>query len=154
MNDIIKSDLSESKLKNISDNLSYLSVIYYAQSHNYSEDEAIILNLIWVENFKNIEMDIFTEAVNRFIKNDKKGFFPVPGQIMGYVEEINEERHNEKYNAVIKIQKAKIEEIEKLKDDNGDYSNCVFYDTDCEYKKNGKCDIDNYVCLRYQRKDR
>jgi hypothetical protein len=58
---------------------------------SFSEEEGKALLLVWGECFAGGRVDVFEEAVRRFIKNDKKGFFPSPGMIMAECENIMSE---------------------------------------------------------------
>jgi hypothetical protein len=79
------------KNKTIAAALAKLNIAYPVQTRSFSEEDVRLLSLVWHEAFEDTEADILEEAVKRFIKNDRKGFFPAPGQIMEYVEEIGEE---------------------------------------------------------------
>lgn len=63
---------------------------------NYDEYEYQALRNLWYEIFKRVPQDLMEEAIKRFIINDRKGFFPSPGQIVGYIEQIVMERKFEK----------------------------------------------------------
>lgn len=65
---------------------------------NYDKYEYQALRSLWYEIFKNVPEQLLKEAIKRFIINDRKGFFPSPGQIVGYIEQIVEER---KFNELV-----------------------------------------------------
>ncbi len=66
--------------------------IYPAQLKNLTADEVHELTAVWTDALSGLEIKILDEAVSRFIKTDKKGFCPVPGQIRMLAEEIETER--------------------------------------------------------------
>jgi hypothetical protein len=53
------------------------------------------MNALWREIFLTVEPRLLHDAVVRFITNDRKSFFPSPGQIVGYVEQIIAEKTRE-----------------------------------------------------------
>ena len=69
-----------------------LRTAYPTQSRNYNATEADALTALWLENFCETCPDVLLEAVARFIKADRKGFFPAPGLIMAFVDEIEAEK--------------------------------------------------------------
>lgn len=76
----------------VSISLMHAKAGYFNQCRNLSDSEYDMLAATWLEMFAPIERGILHEAVMRFIRADFKGFFPTPGQVMGFVEEILEER--------------------------------------------------------------
>ena len=79
-----------------------LNTAYPAVTKNFSDDDIKELTALWNTIFCDIEPEILNEAVIRFVKNDRKGFFPAPGQVMGHVEQIAAEREAERKRAEIK----------------------------------------------------
>lgn len=69
-----------------------LRTAFPTQSRNYSDREHDMLAALWLEIFVEVERGILHEAIMRFVSNDRKGFFPSPGQIMGIVEDMQAER--------------------------------------------------------------
>ena len=67
-----------------------LQVAFPTQARNFDTSESNALTLLWLEIFAEVKPWVLAEAVTLFIKNDRSGFFPSPGQIMGAVEEILE----------------------------------------------------------------
>ena len=71
---------------------------------NYDQYEYQALRSLWYEIFKNVPKDLMEEAIMRFIINDRKGFFPSPGQIVGYIEQIVVER---KFNDLFSMKRKR-----------------------------------------------
>ena len=113
------------KNKAISAALAKLSIAYPAQTRSFSDEDVRLLSLVWHEAFEDVEADVLGEAVRRFIKRDRAGFFPSPGQIMGHAEEIAEENRQEEAYAEARRQAAKMREIDALRANGGDYTACV-----------------------------
>jgi len=65
-----------------------LRTAYMVQTKNMSNDDLAAIEKLWKETFACVDPFILHEAVMRFIKKDRKGFFPAPGLIIGYIEEI------------------------------------------------------------------
>ncbi len=68
--------------------LAILQVAYPTQARNFTQGEIQTTCTLWGEIFGRVHPNLLHEAVKRFIQEDRKGFFPAPGQIVGYVEEI------------------------------------------------------------------
>lgn len=62
-----------------------LAVLNAAYTRNISESDAVALVRIWSHIFEDIPYGEVGEAVMDFIKNDTKGYMPLPGQIMEIV---------------------------------------------------------------------
>lgn len=75
----------------IAGELAKLQVAYPSQIRNYSPEEVAATCALWTEIFGRVHPQVFHEAVQRFILNDRKGFFPTPGQVVKYVEDIIKE---------------------------------------------------------------
>ena len=69
-----------------------LRTAFPTQTRNYSDKEHDMLTALWLEMFAEVKPDILQEAIMRFIAKDRKGFFPAPGMVMGFVEDIIKER--------------------------------------------------------------
>lgn len=69
-----------------------LQTAFPAVVRNFDKYEFQALQSLWYDIFKNVPEDITREAIRRFIINDRKGFFPSPGQIVQYVEQIADEQ--------------------------------------------------------------
>lgn len=76
----------------IDSQLLVLQTAFPAMVRNYDQYEFQALRNLWYEIFKRVPRDLMEEAIKRFIINDRKGFFPSPGQIVGYIEQIVTER--------------------------------------------------------------
>lgn len=63
-----------------------LAVLGAAYTRNINETDAVALVKLWANIFSDIPYSDVGEAVMRFIRNDTKGFMPLPGQIMEIVE--------------------------------------------------------------------
>ena len=63
----------------------------------YDQMEFKALQSLWYDVFKNVPEELMSEAIRRFIINDRKGFFPSPGQIVGYIEQIVNEQNVQRW---------------------------------------------------------
>jgi len=152
-----KTHIEKSAKKNIAEILVKLSLAYPSQLKNFNSDEIKIINELWNEIFIGVSPEILHEAVIRFIKEDRKGFFPAPGQIMGYVEEVIAE-YEYKEACYLSEQQIKVmNEIKKLRDNGEDYSSCIYCTqaNECTHPNktygNIYCfDIKNTECLNYR----
>jgi hypothetical protein len=75
-------------LESINSQLLVLQTAFPTIVRNYDEYEVQALQQLWYDIFKNVPEQLMREAIKRFIINDRKGFFPSPGQIVGYIEQI------------------------------------------------------------------
>lgn len=75
-------------LESINSQLLVLQTAFPTVVRNYDEYEVQALQQLWYDIFKNVPEQLMREAIKRFIINDRKGFFPSPGQIVGYIEQI------------------------------------------------------------------
>ncbi|MCL2215430.1 MAG: replicative helicase loader/inhibitor [Defluviitaleaceae bacterium] len=71
-----------------------LRYAFPVQSQSASVETATNTAMVWAEALMGIEPEIIHAAVAKFIKDDRKGFFPSPGQIVGLAEKIIIERKN------------------------------------------------------------
>ena len=69
-----------------------LQTAFPATVRNYDEFEFKALQSLWYDIFKYVPPEIMREAIRRFIIKDRKGFFPSPGMIVEYIEEIADEQ--------------------------------------------------------------
>lgn len=72
--------------------LARIRTVYFTQARSFSDDEYNAIVVSWLELFVCVDQQTLHEAISRFFKADRKAFFPPPGQIMGFVEEIENER--------------------------------------------------------------
>lgn len=72
----------------VSAQLLVLQTAFPAVVRNFDKFEFQALQSLWYDVFKNVPEEVMREAIRRFIINDRKGFFPSPGQIVKYVEQI------------------------------------------------------------------
>jgi hypothetical protein len=92
---------------------------------NYDANEFKAMQSLWYEIFKNVPEEIMQEAIRQFIINDRKGFFPSPGQIVGVIEQIVKEQ-KERQEEISRCEHwARIAEIEKLIAQGEHCGNCV-----------------------------
>lgn len=63
-----------------------LAVLNASYSRKICEEDAMALIKLWSEIFIDIPYSEVGGAIMEFIKNDTKGFMPLPGQIMELVE--------------------------------------------------------------------
>jgi hypothetical protein len=83
-----------------------LQVAYPAQSRKFAPEEIRATNALWKEIFAGVDPRVFHEAVTRFIRDDRKAFFPSPGQISGFVEKILQEIKDEEHWAELEGYRA------------------------------------------------
>lgn len=77
--------------------LAKLRAVYPTQARSFSDDEYNTMTAVWLEAFADVDPQALHEAIMRFIKADRKAFFPSPGQIMGCVEEIQAEQREREW---------------------------------------------------------
>lgn len=85
-------------VEKINEELLVLQTAFPTIVRNYDEYEFNSLQALWYRIFKNVPEDIMSEAILRYIINDRKGFFPSPGQIIGCIEQIVKERKDDEFN--------------------------------------------------------
>jgi hypothetical protein len=85
-----------------------------------------MLTALWLEIFTEVERGILNEAIMRFVAADRKGFFPSPGQVMGFVEEIIAEREKRAKEDSMKIHAAYLRQIQQRVDNGENCSTCRF----------------------------
>lgn len=73
--------------KVITQELAILQTAYPTQARNFSQAELRLTAQLWMELFAEVEEESLHLGVLYFLKKDRKGFFPSPGQIMGAIEE-------------------------------------------------------------------
>ena len=108
-----------------------LRTAFPTQARNYSDREHDMLTALWLEIFAEIEPGTLREAIMRFIAADRKGFFPAPGQIMGIVEEIIDERKKQATAEQAERHYAYLRELQRRIDNGENCSTCRF----CEHRK-------------------
>ena len=108
-----------------------LRTAFPTQARNYSDREHDMLSALWLEIFAEIEPGLLRESVMRFISTDRKGFFPAPGQIMGIVEEIIDERKKQAAAESAERHYAYLRELQKRIDNGENCSTCKF----CEHRE-------------------
>lgn len=75
-------------LESVAKQLLVLQTAYPTITRSYSKSEYQTLLKLWYSIFRFVPENTMREAIRRYIINDRKGFFPVPGQIVGYIEQI------------------------------------------------------------------
>ena len=108
-----------------------LRTAFPTQSRNYTDREHDMLTALWLEIFVGIEPGIFHEAIMRFVADDRKGFFPSPGQIMGIVLDIQAERERQAADERMAEHAAYLQKIQERIDNGENCSTCRF----CEHKE-------------------
>ncbi len=76
----------------INKQLMVLSTAFPTIVRNFDEYEFKATQELWYGIFKNVPEELLQEAVMRYIINERKGFFPSPGQIIGIMTEIVKKR--------------------------------------------------------------
>lgn len=89
-----KTELSQMQ---INKQLMVLSTAFPTIVRNYDQYEYKAMQELWYSIFKNVPEELFQEGVKRYIINDRKGFFPSPGQIVGIILGIVQERENAEF---------------------------------------------------------
>lgn len=97
--------------------LATLRIAFPTQARNYSEDEYNLLFNLWSHIFADIDPQILQKAVISFIANDRKGFYPAPGQVMEHVEKLMPEHKPNKWDKDI------LQSYERLKAINEKFRN-------------------------------
>lgn len=82
----------------INKQLMVLSTAFPTVVRNYDDYEVKAMQELWYSIFKNVPEELFQEGIKRYIINDRKGFFPSPGQIVGIIVDIVEKRKWEEIN--------------------------------------------------------
>ena len=108
-----------------------LRTAFPTQARNYSDREHDMLMALWLEIFAEVEPGTLREAIMRFISTDRKGFFPAPGQIMGIVEEIIDERKKQEEAERTERHYAYLREMQRRIDGGENCSTCRF----CEHRE-------------------
>ena len=108
-----------------------LRTAFPTQTRNYTDREHDMLTALWLEIFVEIEPGIFHEAIMRFVADDRKGFFPSPGQIMGIIVDIQAERERQAAHERMVQHAAYLQEIQKRIDKGENCSTC----RSCEHRE-------------------
>lgn len=120
-------------IETISEQLLVLQTAFPTIVRNYDEYEVQALQQLWYDIFKHVPEQLMREAIKRFIINDRKGFFPSPGQIVGYIEQIvAEQKEAELMKCILERQEA-IWEYDRLVEKGENCTNCEFCrrETEC-----------------------
>lgn len=80
-------------LESVAKQLLVLQTAYPTITRSYNKSEYRSLLKLWYSIFRFVPENTMREAIRRYIINDRKGFFPVPGQIVGYIEQIVSEQN-------------------------------------------------------------
>lgn len=108
-----------------------LRTAFPTQTRNYSDREHDILIALWLEVFAEVTPGLLREAIMRFVSADRKGFFPAPGQVMGYVEDIIAERKRQADAERAERHYAELREHQRRIDSGENCSTCHF----CEQRE-------------------
>lgn len=120
-------------IETISEQLLVLQTAFPTIVRNYDEYEVQALQQLWYDIFKNVPEQLMREAIKRFIINDRKGFFPSPGQIVGEIEQIvAEQKEAELMKRLLEHQEAMLE-YDRLVEKGENCSNCEFCRRETEY---------------------
>ena len=103
-----------------------LRTAFPTQTRNYSDREHDMLTALWLEMFAEVKPDILQEAIMRFIAKDRKGFFPAPGMVMGFVEDIQKEREWAETERRMMEHAVYLREIQRRVDNGENCSTCKF----------------------------
>lgn len=91
---------------------------------NYDPMEFAALRQLWYDIFKNVPEQLMKEAIRRFIINDRKGFFPSPGQIVGCIESIVQEQETQEMLRRNREHFERVDRYERLVKAGENCSNC------------------------------
>ena len=105
-----------------------LRTAYPTQARNFSADEVAATNALWSEAFAGVEIGLLREAINRFIITNRKGFFPVIGQIVEVIEQIVAERETKQKSMAVDDHSMWLRERKRLINDGVNCSTCKFCD--------------------------
>jgi len=108
-----------------------LRMAYPVQARKFTEREVSRTNELWAEIFAGVELRLLHKAIIRFISQDRKAFFPTPGQIIGVVEEIAAEEATEAKHLSAERHWAGVAENEQRISQGENCSTCRF----CEHRK-------------------
>lgn len=75
----------------IAGELAVLQSAYPTQARNFTKGEIETTHNLWSEVFARVHPQLLHAAIQRFITEDRKGFFPAPGQVVAHVEQIMNE---------------------------------------------------------------
>lgn len=120
-------------LESINSQLLVLQTAFPTVVRNYDEYEVQALQQLWYDIFKNVPEQLMREAIKRFIINDRKGFFPSPGQIVGYIKQIvAEQKEAEMLRDILKLQEATAE-YNRLVKKGENCANCIYCRREMEH---------------------
>ena len=91
-----------------------LKVAFFANRNDRESDKvkADGTLAVWLEAFYSKRPEVILEAVSRFIREDRSGFFPAPGLIMGFVEQIErEEKARESFRREVEQRRRLLEKM-------------------------------------------
>jgi len=114
-----------------------LRMAYPIQARKFTEREVSRTNELWAEIFAGIDHRLLHKAIIRFIAQDRKAFFPSPGQIIAVVEEIAIEEKAEQLSA--EQHWAIVAEHERRISSGENCSTCRF----CEHRQANSSRLDN-----------
>ena len=103
-----------------------LRTAYPAQARNFKDEEVSAINALWQEVFAGVAPVVLHEAVRRFIITDRKAFFPSPGQIVGFVEQIMAEQKAEETRIAYEEHIAQLREHQNRIKNGENCSTCRF----------------------------
>ncbi|GHU51683.1 hypothetical protein AGMMS49975_05900 [Clostridia bacterium] len=110
--------------KQLSAQLMTLQTAFPTVVRNYEPLEFKAMQMLWYEIFKNVPEEIMREAIRRFIINDRKGFFPSPGQIVGCIEQIVKEEQDRRDEIATQEHLARLREYQRLVEIGENCGNC------------------------------
>lgn len=113
-------------LESINSQLLVLQTAFPTIVRNYDQFEFQAMQKLWYDIFKNVPEQLMQEAIKRFIINDRKGFFPSPGQIVGYIEQIAQEQKEAEEERRMIERLEKILEYDNLVKKGENCANCKF----------------------------
>jgi hypothetical protein len=133
--------------------LAVLQTAFPTVVRNYTTQEYEAMCSLWGEIFGNVPQEIFREAIKRFVIADRKGFFPTPGQIVEFVEQIIGERKAEDERIALERHWAAVLENERLIENGEHCGTCRYCEHTKEPPKYGDRNYDKYH-LAYSVEDR
>jgi hypothetical protein len=117
--------------KQLDTELAVLATAFPTVVRGYDASEHKAMKALWHGIFRNIPQEVLREAILRFIINDRKGFFPAPGQIVGYVEQIAAEHKAERDRIAHEAHMTMLREIDRRIKAGENCSTCRF----CEHRR-------------------
>ena len=107
-----------------------LRIAFPTQTRNYSAKEHDMLMALWFEMFVGVEKGMLNDAIMRFIRSDRQGYFPSPGQIIGIIANMQAENEQKEKQERYENHIAELRQRQQRIDNGENCSTCQF----CEHR--------------------